>query len=177
MKIVISAHFDVARPVGYIKLDDKNLLGLVDNFAGIFAAYQASRKTGIPVYLTNFEEAPGYPGACKVADALDKETLVIVVDVVTDAEDKAAYIGNAYGVDATRLKKDFQDRVFFMDGLFEETEDETWIYGNQYGFKTFFFGVPMEGKYHGTNNKVSLLTIDKATEVLVEVIQWLQKSS
>lgn len=176
MKIVISAHFDVAKPVSYIKLSDKNLLGLVDNFAGIFAAYDASRKTGTPIYLTNFEEAPGYLGACKVADLLGKETLVIVVDVVTDAEDKAAYIGNAYGVDVARLKKDFQDRVFFMDGLFEETEDETWIYGNKYSLKTFFFGVPMRGEYHGTNNKVSLATIDKAAEVLVQVIQWLQKN-
>ncbi len=49
MKIVLSAHFDLARPVMSIKMDDKHLLGLVDNFAGVFVSYQASRKAGVPV--------------------------------------------------------------------------------------------------------------------------------
>jgi len=44
MKIVLSAHMDLARPVMSIKMDDKNLLGLVDNFAGVFASYQLPEK-------------------------------------------------------------------------------------------------------------------------------------
>ncbi|MBI4032922.1 MAG: hypothetical protein HY377_00145 [Candidatus Blackburnbacteria bacterium] len=176
MKIVLSTHFDVAKPVSYIKLDDKNLLGLVDNFAGIFTAYQASRKTGTLIYLTNFEESPGYAGACKVAALLDKETLVIVVDTCTDAERKAAYIGNAYKLNMTPLKKQFRDKILFKDGFYEQDMDETWIYGKKFGLKTFYFGVPVPKDYHDTDNKVALKTIDKAGGVLVQVIQWLQKN-
>jgi hypothetical protein len=64
MKIIISAHMDLARPVMSIQMDDKNLSGLVDNFAGVFASYQASRKTGITVHFTNYEELD-YDGAAK----------------------------------------------------------------------------------------------------------------
>ena len=75
MRIVISAHFDLARPVMSINMDDKNILGLVDNFAGMFVAYQASRKTGIPVYFTNYEELE-FDGAQEVAKSLSKDTPV-----------------------------------------------------------------------------------------------------
>jgi hypothetical protein len=53
MNIVISAHFDLARPVMSIKMDNEKLLGLVDNFAGLFVAYQVSHKIGTTVYYTN----------------------------------------------------------------------------------------------------------------------------
>ncbi len=80
MKIILSAHMDLARPVMWIEMDAHNLNGLVDNFAGVFASYQASRKTGTTVYYTNFEELE-FDGAENLAKTLDKEnTLVIVVD-------------------------------------------------------------------------------------------------
>ena len=60
-----------------MKLDEGKLLGLVDNFAGVFVAYQVHRKIGTPVYLTNYEELD-YRGAIDVARRLDKKhTLVI----------------------------------------------------------------------------------------------------
>ena len=189
MQIVISAHFDLARPVMSINMDDKNLLGLVDNFAGVFVAYQASRKTGIPVYFTNFEELE-FDGAENVAKSLEKDTLVIVVDTTMDAEGKPAYIGNVYGFATDQLKKLFEDKIFFKDGMFEETEDETIIYGRKYGLKTFYFGVPIPNpnagiknpfpkpdKYHTTDSKVSLETIDKASAVLIELIEWFSKNN
>lgn len=189
MRIVISAHFDIARPVMSIKLDDKNLLGLVDNFAGVFVAYQASRKTGIPVYFTNYEELE-FDGAQEVAKSLSKDTLVIVVDTTMDAEDKPTYIGNVYGFSTDPLRNLFSDRIFFKDGLFEETEDETIIYGGKYGLKTFYFGVPIPNphagiknpfpkpdKYHTTDNKISLETIDKSSAILVELIKWFSKNN
>ncbi|OGK24117.1 hypothetical protein A3C25_05400 [Candidatus Roizmanbacteria bacterium RIFCSPHIGHO2_02_FULL_38_11] len=188
MKIVLSAHFDLARPVMSIKMDDKNLLGLVDNFAGIFTSYQASRKTGIPVYFTNYEELE-FDGAVDVAKSLDKDTLVIVVDTTIDAEDKPAYIGNVYGFSTEPLKKLFSDRIFFKDGMYEKTEDETVIYGAKYGLKTFYFGVPIPnphaglqkpfpkpGSYHTTDNKISLEAIDKVSSVLVDLIEWFSKN-
>ena len=96
MKIILSAHIDLARPVMAIKLDNKNLFGLVDNLAGVF-----------------------------------------------------------------------------VDGFFEKTEDETWIYGNRYRLKTFYFGVPIPGTYyHSTELTVSLDTIDKVTNSLVDVVEW-----
>lgn len=176
MKIVISAHFDLARPVMSIKLDDKNLFGLVDNLAGIFVAYQTSRKIGVPVYFTNYEELD-YDGADTVAKSLDKDTLIIVIDAILekDTNDKIASITNAYGLDQTwnTLKEKFISKIHFIDGLFEKTEDETWIYGNRYKLKTFYFGVPIPGTYyHSTDLTVSLETIDKATDMLVDVIEW-----
>jgi len=186
MKIVLSAHFDLARPVMFIHMDDKNLNGLVDNFAGVFSAYQASRKTGVPVYFTNYEELE-FDGADTVAKKLDKDTLVIVVDTTTDAENKDAYIGNAYGIETNELKEKFADRVLFKDGMYEETEDESYIYGEKYGLKTFYFGVPIPdpykdkkdvfpkpGPYHTDENKVSLETIDKTTKILIELIEFLK---
>ncbi len=65
MQIVLSAHFDLARPVPYLTLDTQGLHGLIDNFAGVFVAYEAARKTGVPLYLTNFEET-GMKGAREV---------------------------------------------------------------------------------------------------------------
>lgn len=184
MKVILSAHFDLARPVMYIHMDEKNLNGLVDNFAGVFVAFQASRQTKTPVYFTNFEELE-YDGADKVASGLDKDTLVIVVDITTDAEGKDAYMGNVYGFTTDKLKKKFSERILFKDGMYEETEDESYIYGKKYGFKTFYFGVPVPnlfkdkenvfpkpGSYHADNNKVELSTIDKATSVLVDLIEW-----
>lgn len=189
MRIIISAHFDLARPVMFINMDDKNLLGLVDNFSGVFVAYQASRKTGIPVYFTNFEELE-FDGAEDVAKSLDKDTFVIVVDTTMDAEDKSAYMGNVYGFSTDPLKKLFSDRIFFKDSMFEETEDETIIYGGKYGFKTFYFGVPIPNPnaginnpfpkpdaYHTTGNKISLESIDKASAILVELIEWFSKNN
>lgn len=177
MKVVISAHMDLARPAMFIKLDEKDLLGLVDNFAGLFASYQASRKLGTPVYFTNYEELD-YDGADAVAKLLDKDTLVIVVDTILESyiKGKAVSLTNAYGIDKSdldQLKTKFEDKIHFLDGLFEETEDETWIYGHKHGFKTFYFGVPIPGTYyHSTENKVSLDVIDKTTEILMEVINW-----
>lgn len=189
MKIVLSAHFDLARPVMSIKMDEKNLLGLVDNFAGVFTSYQASRKTGIPVYFTNYEELE-FDGAEDVAKSLDKDTLVIVVDTTMDAEDKSAYMGNVYGFSTDPLKKLFSDRILFKDGMYEETDDETIIYGGEYGLKAFYFGVPIPnphaglqkpypkpGAYHITDNKISLEAIDKVSDVLIDLIKWFSKNS
>lgn len=169
-------------------MDAENLLGLVDNFAGVFVSYQAGRKTGVPVYFTNYEELE-YDGAEDVAKALNKDTIVVVVDTTLDAEDKSAYIGNAYGFSTEPLKQVFSDRIFFKDGLFEEAEDETIIYGGKYGLKTFYFGVPIPNPhmgvknpfpkpdaYHTTDNKVSLDAIDKASDVLVDLIEWFSKN-
>lgn len=177
MKIVISAHIDLARPAMYIKMDDKNLLGLVDNFAGVFASYQVSRKTNVPVYFTNFEELD-YDGADAVAKSLDNETIVFVVDTILEKNiaGKLASITNAYGIDKenwNQLKAQFGYKIHFIDGLFEETEDETWIYGHRYGLKTFYFGIPIPGTYyHSTENQVGLEVIDKTTEILVDLVGW-----
>lgn len=176
MKIILSAHIDLARPVMAIKLDNKNLFGLVDNLAGVFVAYQTSRKTGIPVYFTNYEELD-YDGADFVAKSLDKDTLVIVIDTILekDINGKTASIANAYGLDQAwnTLKEKFSNKIHFIDGFFEKTEDETWIYGNRYRLKTFYFGVPIPGTYyHSTELTVSLDTIDKVTNSLVDVVEW-----
>lgn len=180
MNIVISAHMDLARPAMFIKMDEKNLVGLVDNFAGVFASYQASRKTGTPVYFTNYEELD-YDGADTVAKSLDKDTIVFVVDTILerDIAGKQASITNIYGLDQSsigRLKETFQETIHFIDGLFEETEDETWIYGHKYGLKTFYFGVPIPGTYyHSTENQVTLESIDRITRILIDVIEWFRK--
>ncbi|MDO8503522.1 MAG: hypothetical protein Q7S60_02425 [bacterium] len=176
MKIIISAHFDVARPVMSILMDKQKISGLIDNLAGLFAAYEAGRKTGVPVYFTNFEEM-GYEGAKSVAKGLDKkDTLVIVVDTCTDVKGKAAYIGNAYHLKTGGLKKEFKGKILFKDGLFEEDMDETYVYGGKAGLKTFFFGIPISGEYHDTDNEVALKTVDRSAEVLIHVIQWLQRN-
>ena len=176
MKIVISAHMDLARPTMSIYLDDKKLSGLLDNFTGVFISYQTSRKTGTPVYFTNYEELD-YDGADAVAKSIDKNTLVIVVDTILekDIKGKQASITNAYGIDSEwqELKEKFKDRIHFIDGKFEETEDETWIYGNKHKLKTFYFGVPIPGTYyHSTELEIGLNTIDKITEILTEVVKW-----
>ncbi|NTU46885.1 hypothetical protein HGA88_04645 [Candidatus Roizmanbacteria bacterium] len=176
MNIVISAHFDLARPVMSIKLDNQQLSGLVDNFAGVFAAYQISRKTGTPVYFTNFEELE-YDGAIDVATSLDKEnTIVIVLDTILekDAQGKAATITNAYGIETEKLKEKFADNIHFIDGFFEEKEDETWIYGHQFGFKTFYIGIPIPNDYHTTDNHVSLEAIDTIVHLLENLINELK---
>ncbi|MEK7526102.1 MAG: hypothetical protein AAB546_01335, partial [Patescibacteria group bacterium] len=116
MKIILSAHFDLAKPVKFIHLDNHNLNGLVDNFAGVFVAYQAARKTNTEVYLTNFEEKD-LGGAASVAKKLKAEdVLIIVVDTCTDAKNKKAYIGNAYYVDTQKMKKKFAKDILFKDG-------------------------------------------------------------
>lgn len=176
MKIILSAHFDLNKPVEFIRLDDKNMHGLIDNFAGVFAAYHASRKTGTELYLTNFEEK-NLGGAIAVAKKLKEENvLVIVVDTCTDAQDKKAYIGNAYHINTEPLKKEFKNTIFFKDGLYEPTEDETAIYGPDYKTPCFFFGIPITGEYHAIDNKVSLETIDDAQAELIKVIEWLNKN-
>lgn len=178
MKVILSTHMDLARPVMAIKMDDKNLLGLVDNFAGVFASYQASRKTGTIVYFTNYEELD-YDGADAVAKSLDKDTIVIVVDAILerDIRGKTASITNAYGFDKQwqELKEKFSDEIHFIDGLFEETEDETWVYGHKHKMKTFYFGVPIPGDYyHNTELTVKLETIDKVSAVLVDLIEYFE---
>lgn len=150
--------------------------GLIDNFAGVFAAYKAAKETGIPLYLTNFEEV-NLGGANQVAkDNKDKDSLMIVVDTCTDAQDKKAYIGNAYYVDTRPLKEEFEKEIFFMDGFYEPKEDETAAYGWDSQYPTFFFGIPMNGQYHDLNNKLSLKSIDEATEVLIKVINWIKSN-
>lgn len=163
---------DLARPVMSIKMDDKSLLGLVDNFAGIFASYQASRKTGVPVVYTNFEELE-YDGAEDVARSLDKDTLVIVVDTTTELTDgKEGYIGNLYGINIEELRKEFDNRVRIREDHFEAKEDETIIYGKKYRFKTFFYGITIRPKYHDSDNSITLEEIDRASRVLVDLIEW-----
>lgn len=172
MKILLSAHIDLARPVMSIKMDDKNLLGLVDNLAGVFASYQASRKTGVPVEYTNFEELEN-DGAEAVAQSLDKETLVIVVDTTTEPTNgKEGYIGNLYGINIEELKNKFGDRVRIREEYFEATEDETAIYGKKFGLKTFYYGITIKPKYHDPDNSITLAEIDKASNVLVDLINW-----
>lgn len=175
MKILLSAHMDLAHPVMSIKMDDKNLLGLIDNFAGVFAAYQASRQIGVTVEFTNFEELE-FDGAEAVARTLDKDTLVIVVDTTTEQlEGKEGYIGNLYGVDVEALKSKFGDRIRIREDYFEATEDETIIFGKRHGLKTFYYGIHIRPNYHDIDNAITLEEIDKATKVLVDIIQWYQK--
>ncbi|PIR80275.1 MAG: hypothetical protein COU25_00955 [Candidatus Levybacteria bacterium CG10_big_fil_rev_8_21_14_0_10_35_13] len=176
MKVVISAHMDLARPTMSINLNEKKLFGLIDNFAGVFISYQTSRKTGVPVYFTNYEELD-YDGAQFVAKGIDKETVVIVVDTIleSDIKGKQVSITNAYGLDEELkdLQNKFKDKIHFIDGLFEETEDETWIYGNKNKLKTFYFGVPIPGDYyHSTELEIGLDTIDRVAEILTEVVEW-----
>lgn len=177
MKIILSAHFDLNKPVKYIRLDNKKMYGLVDNFAGVFAAYEASRKTGVELYLTNFEEV-NLAGAIKVAKDIKKQEdiIVIVVDTCLDAKDKKAYIGNAYYLDTQPLKEKFKEDILFKDGFYEPTEDETAAYGWDLKIPCLFFGIPITGGYHITNNEVKLTTIDEATKTLIEVITWIQKN-
>jgi putative aminopeptidase FrvX len=177
MKIVISAHFDLAHPVMAIKLDKSHVNGLVDNFAGMLAAYQASRRTGVEVYFTNFEELE-YDGAIDVAKKLDKDTIVIVLDTIkeTDIMGKKVSLANVYGFETDKLKIEFETEVHFIDGYFEETEDETWIYGKKFGLKTCYFGIPIPNDYHDVDNTVSLQTIDQTADILVRVIQHFQAS-
>lgn len=174
MQIVLSAHFDIARPVPFITLDEGCMKGLVDNFAGVFASWEAHKKTGVPLYLTNFEET-GFKGAREVAKKIDKNTLVIVVDTTRDAGKFPAYIGNAYNFDPAPLKKKFAKDIFFMPGYFEETEDETWIYGHEMGLYAFYFGVPIpyEKDYHATDNMIELRAINKSADVLSRLIEEL----
>lgn len=179
MKVVISAHMDIARPTMSINLDDKKLSGLLDNFAGVFVSYQTSRKTGTSVYFTNYEELD-YDGADAVAKTIEKDTLVIVVDTILekDINGKKVSITNSYGIDPqwAELKEKFGDKIHFIDGLFEETEDETWIYGNKYKLKTFYFGVPIPGTYyHSTELEMGLDVIDGVTEILTEVVKWFRQ--
>lgn len=178
MKIVLSAHMDLARPVMSIKMDDKNLLGLVDNFAGVFASYQASRKTGVQVHFTNYEELD-YDGADAVAKSLNKDTLVFVIDTILEKDimGKSASITNSYGLEQYwgEMKEKFGNNIHFIDGLFEQTEDETWIYGHKYKLKTFYLGVPIPGDYyHSTELTVSLKTIDSVTSIIVDLIKYFQ---
>ena len=177
MNIVISAHFDLARPVMSIKMDNQKLLGLVDNFAGLFVAYQVSRKIGTTVYFTNYEELE-YDGAIDVAKSLDKSnTFIIVIDTILeeDIKGKMVSITNAYGFETKALKKAFKDKVYFIDGYFEEEEDETYIYGEEFKFKTFYLGIPIPEDYHATDNSILLSNIDRATEITIEIIEWLEK--
>lgn len=174
MKIVLSAHFDLKHPVPFIKVDN-NLSGLLDNFSGVFVAYQVSRATGAPLYLTNFEETTS-EGAKAVANLLDPaNTLIIVVDTKTEVS-LSAYFGNVYGFDTAELKKKFSDRIEFRDGFFEEKEDETAIYGAEYGFKTFYFGVPTPGDYHDTDNIMPIGQIDKTADTLIALINWFKQN-
>lgn len=178
MNVLISAHFDLSHPVMSIKMDDKKIDGLVDNFAGVFTAYQVSRKTGIPVYFTNFEELE-FDGAIDVAKSLPKDdTLVIVIDTILedDANGKKAVIANTYGISVEPLKEKLQEHVHFINGFFEEEEDETWIYGHEFGLKTFYFGIPIPNDYHDVNNNVALQVIDEATEILLQIISNLNNS-
>ncbi len=174
MKIIISAHFDLAKPVKYIKLDKQGMTGLIDNFAGVFAAYKASRETGVDLYLTNFEEV-NLGGAIEVAKDIKKEkAIVIVVDTCTDeVGNKKAYIGNAYNFSTDLLKKKFAKSIYFRDGYFEPTEDETAIYGWDDKLPCFFFGVPINGNYHDVDNKISHKTIEEASDTLIQVIKYL----
>ena len=163
---------DLARPVMSIRMDGKSLLGLIDNFAGVFASYQASRKTGIPVEYTNFEELE-FDGAESIAKGLDKETLVIVVDTTTESSNgREGYIGNIYGINTEELIKKFGHRIRISKNYFEPTEDETIIYGKKYGFKTFYYGIPIRPNYHDSNNSIALEEIDKASNALVDIINW-----
>jgi putative aminopeptidase FrvX len=176
MEVILSAHMDIARPVMSIKMDDKNLVGLVDNFAGVFASYQASRKTGVSVHFTNYEELD-YDGADAVAKSLDKDTIVFVVDTILerDIKGKSTSITNAYGLEPywNEMKEKFGDNIHFIDGLFEQAEDETWIYGHKYKLKTFYLGVPIPGDYyHSTELTVTLKTIDEITNIIVDLIKY-----
>jgi putative aminopeptidase FrvX len=178
MNIVISAHFDLARPVMFIKMDNQKLLGLVDNFAGLFVAYQVSRKIGTTVYYTNYEELD-YDGAIDVAKSLDKSnTFVVVIDTIQENETKKGKqvsIANAYGINRKELKKKFKKEVDFIGGNSGYDENETYIYGKKYGFKTFYLGIPIPKKYHATDNSVLLANIDRATKITVEIIKLLEK--
>ncbi len=178
MKIVLSAHFDIARPVPFIELSGGKLRGLIDNFAGVFVAYEATKKTGIPLYLTNFEET-GFKGAHEVAKKLKKDTLVIVVDTTRDAKDKDGYIGNVYNFDIKPLQKKFTKNIFFMPGFYEETEDETWVYGHECGLPCFYFGVPIPHNkdYHATNNTVTTTAIDKIANILINIVRTMINSA
>jgi hypothetical protein len=175
MKVILSAHFDLSHPVMNIAMDEEKLKGLVDNFAGVFVSYDAGRKTGTPVYFTNYEEID-YDGAIDVAKKLDKDTFVIVVDTIKESEikGKKASITNAYNFDTSELKKKFASKIHFIDGFFEETEDETFIYGKRNGFKTMYFGVPIPKTYHEVDNEVKLKIIDESSSILQEVIDFLK---
>ncbi|MBI3385607.1 hypothetical protein HY031_00825, partial [Candidatus Gottesmanbacteria bacterium] len=105
------------------------------------------------------------------------EPLVIVVDTTRDAGRFPAYIGNVYNFDVTPLQKKFAKDIFFMPGLFEETEDETWVYGHEKGLPTFYFGIPISHHkdYHDTDNAITLKQIQRSGKVLISLIKNIEK--
>lgn len=172
MKVALSTHFDLSHPVMYMRLNPAGLHGLVDNFAGVFVSYNASRETGVELYLTNYEEID-YDGAIEVAKTLPKEIFVIVVDTVTEVR-KDAYIGNVYGLDVKPFISRFADQIEFRSEHFEETEDETFIFGQKSNLKTLYFGVPIPKTYHDLDNMISMEAMNKASELLRELINWIK---
>ncbi|NTU46146.1 hypothetical protein HGA88_00820 [Candidatus Roizmanbacteria bacterium] len=179
MNVVLSTHFDLARPVMFMELQNQMLCGLIDNFAGVFVSYEVHKRTDAPVYLTNFEELE-FDGADTVAQKLEKDTIVIVVDTITRSDMSAqsiATLTNQYGLERFKLKESFGEKLHFIDGLFEEKEDETWIYGHKYHLPTCYFGIPIQNNYHDTDNIISLQSLSVATEELVHLVEYLRNNS
>ena len=175
--ILISAHSDTNFKTTKLRRENGYYVGYLDNFVGVYAAMKAYFSGELDydyvrVELTYGEEID-FAGALEVAEDVQKDDLVIVMDVTATPTDKDLVIEKA----ASQQVRDFLAETLtgISYDLYEEcpdpvsNSDEVEVYKHKSDY-CFFLGLPCSGgDYNSVEVKCKESSIDAAAKAIIEI--------
>ncbi|MCB0723436.1 MAG: hypothetical protein KDC73_01940 [Ignavibacteriae bacterium] len=175
--ILISAHSDTNFKTTKLRIEGDSYVGYLDNFVGVYAAMKAYfsgeiKPEDVWIELTYGEETD-FAGAIEVAQDIQKDDLVIVMDVTATPTDKDIVIEKAN----SPVIREFLGDVLqgFSYDLYEgcpdpiSDRDEVEVYKHKSDY-CFFLGLPCSGgDYNDVEVKCKVKSVDEAARAIIEI--------
>lgn len=175
--IIVSAHSDTNFNKSVVKISDESYVGFLDNFVGVYAAMKALFSCDIQTEEVRIEltygEEQGLLGAKELAHEINKDDLVIVIDVTGTLTDKDFVIEKCK---SDTLEKFLNETLSGMsydlykdcpDPISDQDEVEVYKHCSDY---TFFLGLPcVGGDYNSVHVGCKIASVDAVAKALVTI--------
>lgn len=175
--ILVSAHSDTNFKTTKLRVEDGKYIGYLDNFVGVYAAMKAYFSGELDhefvrIELTYGEEID-FAGAIEVSADVQKDDLVIVMDVTATPTDKDIVIEKA----ASPIVRKFLEETLtgFSYDMYEgcpdpvSNSDEVEVYKHKSDY-CFFLGLPCEGgDYNSIEVMCKTISVDECARAIIEI--------
>lgn len=173
--IIVSAHSDTNFKKSVAKISDESYVGFLDNYVGVYAAMKALfsgeiKTEEVRIELTYGEEK-GLLGAKELAHEINKDDLVIVIDVTGTATEKDFVIEKCKSDKLENFLRQTLDGMKYdlykecPDPISDQDEVEVYKYKSDY---TFFLGLPcVGGDYNSIEVSCKTASVDAVAKALI----------
>lgn len=175
--ILVSAHSDTNFKTTILRVEGDSYIGYLDNFVGVYAAMKAYFSGQLDYEYVRIEltygEEVDFAGAKEVAEDVQKDDLVIVMDVTATPTDKDIVLEKA----ASPVVRQFLEETLdgFSYDMYEgcpdpvSDSDEVEIYKHKSDY-CFFLGLPCTGgDYNAKEVSCKTQSVEAAAKAIIEI--------